>query len=215
VIADLLITLNPPQCYQNGNIVHARAETARAINNSATVSLMRTLATLLLAAVVTTSAIHAQALSGRRAPSFSLPDSSLKQHDILDYRGRWLFIDFMLTNCPHCATLSRQLEIFKGKHAGQMTVLSIVLPPDNLQTVAKYISDNKVTSPILFDCSNVGQSYFNATPQHPSFDTPHLFAIDPKGTIVKDWSQAAIEGKSFMDELEQVIGGTPAKATKK
>ena len=172
---------------------------------------MRTFALILLAA----AGLQGQALSGRRAPSFSLPDSSLKQHDILDYRGKWLFIDFMLTNCPHCATLSRQLEIFKGKHPGQLAILSIVLPPDNLQTVAKYINDHKITSPILFDCSNVGQSYFNATPQHPSFDTPHLFAVDPKGTIVKDWSQAAMDAKSFPDELEQVMAGTPAKAPAK
>ena len=29
-----------------------------------------------------------QGLSNRRAPSFSLPDSTLKQHDLLDYRGK-------------------------------------------------------------------------------------------------------------------------------
>jgi peroxiredoxin len=173
---------------------------------------MRKIAAVLVGgAALFAATLGAQALSGRRAPSFSLPDSSLKQHDILDYRGRWLFIDFMRTNCPHCVTLSRQLEEFKGRHGGQPAILSIVLPPDNMNTVGKYIADNKITSPILFDCSNVGQSYFNATPAHPSFDTPHLFAVDPKGTIVKDWSQAAAEAKSFLDELEQVIASGAGK----
>jgi peroxiredoxin len=43
-----------------------------------------------------------QSLSGRRAPSFALPDSSLKSHDILDSRGHWVLLDFMKTDCPHC-----------------------------------------------------------------------------------------------------------------
>ena len=41
-----------------------------------------------------------QELSNRRAPSFSLPDSAMRQHDILDYRGSWLLLDFMKTDCP-------------------------------------------------------------------------------------------------------------------
>ena len=56
---------------------------------------MRVLTAILLCAALPCAA---QELSGRRAPSFSLSDSALKQHDILDYRGRWLLIDFMRTD---------------------------------------------------------------------------------------------------------------------
>jgi len=55
----------------------------------------------LSAALSTTGLLSAQPLSGRRAPSFSLPDSKLKQHDILDYRGKWLLLDFMQNDYPH------------------------------------------------------------------------------------------------------------------
>ena len=58
---------------------------------------------MLLAAVGCAAlSVSAQDLAGRRAPSFSLPDSKLVQHDILDYRGKWLIVDFMKTDCPHC-----------------------------------------------------------------------------------------------------------------
>jgi peroxiredoxin len=177
---------------------------------------MRRIATILMTAALLSSAamtLEAQGLSGRRAPSFSLPDPSMKQHDILDYRGKWLLLDFMSTTCPHCRALTKALEEFKAKHVGTVAVLSIVLPPENMNTVNRYIAENKMTTPILFDSSQVAQSYFMATPQHPSFDTPHLFAVNPQGQIVRDWSQGAVELPGFAAELEQTVAG--ASSTKK
>ncbi len=167
-------------------------------------------AALLAGAALTAGA---QSLSGRRAPSFSLPDPNLKQHDILDYRGRWLLIDFMSTTCPHCKELTKTLEAFKAKHPN-VAILSIVLPPENINTVNRYIAENKVTSPILFDGSQVAQSYFPyLSPQRPSLDMPHLFAINPQGQIVKDWPQGAVGAPTFFAELEQTVaGGAPSNS---
>jgi peroxiredoxin len=152
--------------------------------------------------------LAAQSLSGRRAPSFSLPDSKLQQHDILDYRGKWLLVDFMKTDCPHCKTLSLALEGIKRRYAGKVEVLSVVIsPPENIGTVSKYINDNKLTAPIAFDMGQVAIVYFQATPQKPSFDTPHLFAVDPNGMLVRDWGQDAVEARSFAGELDQLING--------
>jgi len=153
-------------------------------------------------------------LSGRRAPSFSLPDSKLEQHDILDYRGKWLLVDFMQTNCPHCKALTKTLEDVKAKYAGKLTVLSIVLPPDNMNSVAKYVVDNKVTVPVLFDSSQVAAAYFKATPTNSSVDMPHLFAIDPNGQIVRDWGQAVAENPLLIKEIDTLLAG-PASGKQK
>ncbi len=161
--------------------------------------------------VLTTAAIAQQGLSGRRAPSFSLPDSKFTQHDILDYRGKWLLLDFMQTNCPHCKALSKTLEDLKSRYAGKVAVLSVVEPPDNTATVAKYIADNKITVPIVFDLSQTATAYFKATPTNPSFDTPHLFAIDPNGQIVRDWGQAMAEDPALVKELDQLLNGSGKK----
>jgi len=156
----------------------------------------------------------AQGLSNRRAPSFSLPDPTLKQFDLLDYRGKWLLLDFMQTDCPHCKELSKKLEPIKQKYAGKVEILSVVIsPPANQQTVAQYIAETKITSPIVFDQGQVAISYFKATPQNSSINTPHLFAINPQGMIVQDWGQQAVELPGFMADLERVISppATPAK----
>lgn len=178
-------------------------------SSRATLCLMRILIFLLLCVVP----ISAQSLSGRRAPSFSLPDSSTAQHDILDYRGKWLLLDFMRTDCPHCLALSRVLEQVKSQFGTQVAILSIVVaPPENTNTVGRYLMDNKLTTSIVFDQGQVAASYFKLTPSRSSYDTPHLFAVNPAGNIVKDWSDAAagteiLEGGGLVRELQALMGG--------
>jgi len=152
-----------------------------------------------------------QGLSGRRAPSFALPDSSLKAYDILDYRGRWLVLDYMKTDMPAAKPLSKQLDQLKARLGAKVAILSIVLPPDNTATVGKYITETKTIIPILFDSGQTGMWYFKATPQHPQFDSPHLFVIDPQGMIVRDWNQADIERGGYMPQLEALLTGSGSK----
>src|SRR5579872_6286454 len=172
---------------------------------------MRNLLLMLFCAMLPVSA---QSLSGRRAPSFSLPDSSLAQHDILDYRGRWLLLDFMRTDCPHCVALSKVLESVQKQFGTKVAILGIVTsPPETTATVAKYQTTNKVTTPIVFDLSQTAMAYFKATPTTAGFDTPHLFVIDPKGQIVRDWSDTdqtkeILEGAGLAKELQALMTAT-------
>ncbi len=170
---------------------------------------MRTFATILMCAALP---LAAQAPSGRRAPSFSLPDSTFKQYDILDYRGRWLLLDFMRTDCPHCKALSKTLEDVKARYKAKLAALSIVVPPENMTTVNRYITENKTTVPILFDSGQVAASYFNITPtNNGGFDTPHWFAIDPSGMIVRQWAQASADSQDWVKELDQLIASNTKK----
>ena len=104
-------------------------------------------------------------LSGRRAPGFSLPDSTFNQHDLADYRGKWLLIEFMRTDCPHCKMLSKLLESTKGKYGAKFAVLDVVIaPPETGATVAAYITENKITNPIVFDQGQVAFGLFQGHP---------------------------------------------------
>ena len=168
---------------------------------------MRILATLLLASVCFGANEH----SNRRAPGFSLPDSSSRRYDLQDFRGKWVLLDFMLTNCPHCKALSEKLEEAKKKFAGRVVIVSVVVaPPETQVTVKNYVQANKITVPILFDQGQVAASYFDATPTRPSFDTPHLFVIDPGGRIVRDWGHVEgpndfLASPAFMKELAGLV----------
>lgn len=156
-----------------------------------------------------------QGLSGRRAPSFSLPDSNLKQYDILDYRGRWLLLDFMKTDCPYCRAFASTLEQMKAKLGPKVAILEIVVPPDNTATAGRFIAETRTTTPILFDSGQTAMWYFKATPARPSFDSPHLFAINPQGMMVRDWGEIELETPGFAADLQAVVSGAAPASGKK
>lgn len=150
-------------------------------------------------------------LSGRRAPGFSLPDSRLRQHDLADHRGKIVLLEIMQTNCPHCRTLAGILEEVKAKYGDRVAILSVVNPPDNQTTVARYISETKTTSPVLFDCGQMSASYLMATPDNPVINVPHLFIIDGEGMIRNDFgygpkTKEYFEGRALFTELDRILG---------
>lgn len=150
-------------------------------------------------------------LSGRRAPGFSLMDMNFKQHDPQDYRGKILLVEIMKTSCPHCVAFAPILEEIVSKYHGQVAALTIVNPPDTLDTVRKYVADHKVTVPVLFDTGQVAFSYFKVTPQNPDVNIPHLFIIDAQGMIRNDYEYSPLtrgifEGRDLFTELDRMLG---------
>ena len=149
-------------------------------------------------------------LSGRRAPGFSLMDVNFKQHDPQDYRGKILLVEIIKTSCEHCADFAPILEEIVSKYHGRVAALTIVNPPDTLETVRKYIADHKVTVPVLYDTGQVSISYFKATPQNPDIHVPHLFIIDAQGIIQNDYpytplTKGIFEGRDLFSELDQML----------
>jgi peroxiredoxin len=150
-------------------------------------------------------------LSNRRAPGFALPDLGyLHTYDLQDYRGKVVVIDIMSTTCPHCLLLATTLEQVKGKYGDKVQVLSVVLPPDTADTVAKFIRTNNVTVPVLYDMGQMTISYFNAKPGQGQVSVPHVFLIDKQGTIRNDFqyddkSKAVFEGPGLFAEIDKLL----------
>lgn len=168
---------------------------------------MRTLASVLL---FSACLLPAQDLSNRRAPGFSLPDSRLQQHDVQDYRGRIVLVEFMQTSCPHCQEFSKILQRLPAKYGDKVAVLSIVNPPDTQTTVLRYIAEHKVSMPILFDCGQVASSYVKAGPQNSMMTIPHVFVIDAQGMIRSDFSygpmtRGVFEGEDLFTLLDRML----------
>ena len=155
-----------------------------------------------------------QGLSGRRAPSFALPDSSLKPYDILDYRGRWLVLDYMKTDMPASKPLSKQLDQLKTRLGAKVAILSDCSSCLRI-TQRREGNSSRKPRPSFRSCHSTPARrrmwYFKVTPQHPQFDSPHLFVIDPQGMIVRDWNQADIERGGYMPRVEALLTGGGSK----
>jgi len=164
-----------------------------------------------LAFLVAASLFASGDLSNRRAPGFALPDPEYQHfYDLQDYRGKVVLIDIMSTTCPHCLLLSTTLEKVKEKYGDKVQILSVVLPPDNQATVAKYRNVNHVTVPIICDMGQMTISYLNARPGMSKIDVPHLFIIDKAGIIKNDFAyndqdKAVFEGTGLYPEIDKLL----------
>jgi peroxiredoxin len=158
--------------------------------------------------------------ANRRAPGFALPDSKMEIHDLADYRGKLVILEFMQTTCPHCARLADILETVHGKYGDKVAILSIAVPPDTQSSVARFVGLHKISTPVLFDCGQASASYLMATPQNPKIDIPHLFLIDGQGMIRNDFvygfdTKNIFEGDGLDTEIDHLLAGSaPAKSKK-
>ena len=151
-------------------------------------------------------------LSDRRAPGFALPDPAYERYyDLQDYAGKVVLIDIMSTRCPHCLLTSTTLEEVKARYGDKIAILEVVLPPDNQETISKFIETNHVTVPVVCDMGQMTASYFKATPatmQH--IDVPHLFLIDNSGIIRNDFgydetTRRVFEGAGLFAEIDRLL----------
>jgi peroxiredoxin len=172
---------------------------------------MRTIGILLLCAAALFGGEHA----GRRAPGFALPDTKLKMHDLADYRGRVVLLEFMQTDCPHCASFVSVLSQVQQKYGNKVAILAVAnVPHDNPQKLAQYIAGHNITYPILFDQGQMAYSYV----LKGSMENPYVFLIDGNGTIRNDFAYGPLtkqifEGKALFTEIDRILAA-PAGAAK-
>jgi peroxiredoxin len=163
--------------------------------------------------LLTTSLLFgAGELSHRRAPGFSIRDAAGDQHDLADYRGKYVIVDFIQTGCPHCITFAETIEKLMIKYRPKLAALSIVVPPDTPDTVTAYIKAHNITIPVLYDCGQVTASYLKVGPRNPHVVFPDVFIVDPQGNIVNNWiygpgSESVFEGDGFVKEIDKLMAG--------
>lgn len=152
------------------------------------------------------------AQQARRAPGFSLPDSKMELHDLADYRGKPVILEFMQTTCPHCQVLAGILENLRAKYGERVAILAVANPPDNQTKVKQFIAENKVGYPIVFDCGQAAYSYLRVQ----TFGLPQVFLIDRDGMIRNQFSYSPatkeiFEGNGLAAELDRLLGSAAPK----
>ena len=152
----------------------------------------------------------------RRAPGFCLIDTSGQWQDLADYRGKVVLVEFMQTNCPHCAAFSAVLNTLKAKYGDKLAILSIANPPDTPQTMMQFVNGHKLSYPMLLDQGQVAASYVRAA----SVDLPTIFLIDGNGMIRNTWqrndlNRDVFEGPTLGREIDKLLAGSPAATPSK
>jgi thiol-disulfide isomerase/thioredoxin len=132
---------------------------------------------LLSAPVANAQPEHQDAL-----PEFSLPDLSGKQRNIKEWQGKVLVINFWATWCPPCLKEMPEFESFNNEYA-KKGVQFIGIALDELEPVKEFISNKKITYPILLgqdQGTKLAYSFGNIVNT-----VPFTVIVDNKGVIVK------------------------------
>jgi peroxiredoxin len=174
---------------------------------------MRTLVSLLLCA----AALIAGEQTGRRAPGFALPDEKLKLYDLADYRGKIVILEFMQTDCEHCATFAPVLNQVQQKYGDKVAILAVAnTPHDNSNTVDNYVARHGIVYPVLFDSGQMEYSYVRKM----TIDNPYVFVIDGNGVIRDDFGYSVFtkdlfEGNGLFAVIDRVLNSNASMVPKK
>ena len=157
-------------------------------------------------AILVCSVLACAADAPRRAPGFALIDTKQRMHDLYDYRGKVVILEFMQTTCPHCAAFTSVLAKVQQKYGERVQILAVANPPDNPNTVNEYITGHKITYPVLFDIGQVAYSYVLAQ----RMDLPQVYVIDANGIIQRHYEYGPLtrdifEGNGFITEIDRVL----------
>src|ERR1700732_4752435 len=146
---------------------------------------------------------------GRRAPGFCLIDSTGQWHDLADYRGKLVILEFMQTTCPHCAAFANILKEAQQKYGDRIAIVAMVTAPDSPNTMVPYVNSHKISYPVLFDQGQAMASYVRKS----SLSFPAIYLIDANGMIKGEYEYSEItksvfEGRALFTDLDRLVGGS-------
>lgn len=128
------------------------------------------------------------AVVGKAAPDFTLTDSNGKSHSLSAYKGKTVVLEWVNFGCPFVrkhydsGNMQKLQKAYTGKGVVWLSVNSSGEGQQGFHTAAEINSllgeKNASPSAYLVDTNGkVGHLYGART-------TPHMFVVDPKGTLV-------------------------------
>jgi peroxiredoxin len=181
------------------------------------------LAVLLAAALALPSSAAAQAVVGQPAPAFTLTDSNGKPESLGSFKGKYVVLEWWNYECPfvnkHYASgnMQKLQKTWTGKGVAWLTVSSSAAGKQGHvdAAAANRLMTEKAgasTAVLLDHDGKVGKLYGAKT-------TPHLFVINPKGTVVyaggiddkpsTDQADIATAKNYVQAALEESLAGKP------
>lgn len=125
---------------------------------------------------------------GEAAPTFALPDTRGEIHDLEEYRGQWVVLEWLNYGCPYVmkhyrtGNIPGQQEKWRERGVVWLAVVSSApgkqghYPPAEMDAESERMG-SRVDAVLLDPEGDVGRAYDART-------TPHMYVIDPEGTLV-------------------------------
>jgi peroxiredoxin len=149
------------------------------------------------------AAARAQATVGQPAPAFNAPDQTGAQRSLDAYKGKWVVLEWVNHECPFVkkhygsGNMQKTQAAAESKGAVWLSVNSSAPGKQGAMDgkLAASLTSQKNATPtaVLLDPDGkIGRAYGAKT-------TPHMFVIDPQGTVVY---AGAIDDKPSTDQAD-------------
>lgn len=141
------------------------------------------------------------AFAGNNAPSsFMLKDMTGIKHQLSNYKGKWVLVNYWATWCAPCLEEVPDLvNLYDHRKKKDLMILGVVFDYQSTKDVTDYVDDMLMSYPIVLGDDTV-------TAQIGSSDVlPTTFIYNPQGELVK--IKRGLVTKQY---LEKIIGhGSP------
>ena len=144
-------------------------------------------------------------------PNIELVDQYGKKHNLQDYKGKVVMINFWVSWCSDCeGEMPKVVELYKeyGENKKDLIILGVATPiskeyPNNKDRIdktalLKYIKDNGYIFPSLFD--ETGKTYA----EYEVIEYPSTYIIDKNG-FLKVYIQGAVSKEELKQYIESVF----------
>lgn len=186
---------------------------------------IRLAATLLAAALFATGTSHAAPAPGQTAPDFSLLDGAGRKHSLSEFQGKFVVLEWTNPECPfvkkhyNSGNMAKVQKAARDKGVVWLAIDSSAagkegfLTPDAAKAAAQKEYAN--CADLLLDADGAVGKLYGAKA------TPHMFVIDPKGTLVyagaidsipsADPNDIAKATNYVQTALDEALAGQPVK----
>jgi len=123
--------------------------------------------------------MYTAAVAASDARDFSYPDLDGKIHNLSDYRGKWVLVNYWATWCPPCLEEIPELEVFHNHHKDKLAVvLGVSMEGIGTDKLRKFMEDQFISYPVLL----AGEDTNQLLGKVPGLPTSYL--VDPEGVVV-------------------------------
>jgi peroxiredoxin len=134
---------------------------------------------------------------GSKAPDFVLVDLEGKEHQLSDYKGKGVFLNFWGTWCKPCERempyMDNQYEYYKNQG---VEVLAVNIAESNV-AVQSFVNKHDLSFPIPLDKDRQVLNAYGVGP------LPTTFLINPEGVVV-DITSGTLTERMIRDYMEQI-----------